>query len=130
MALDAVAISQLTGRSCPLNLLDQVTEMDEEKVTAISNVSFSQSFFQGHFPNNPVMPGVLIIEALSQACQLLLKSQKLDKQLTKIRKAKFREMVKPGDQLIIKVEQKDELVFKAQAYTKDKLACSAEISFN
>lgn len=128
MNLDVVEIKQLTGRKKPL--LDLVTELDSEKLTGLASVSMSESFFQGHFPGNPVMPGVLMIEAMAEGCEVLFKKQELQLKLRKIKKARFREMVKPGSQLIIKIHKIDDFVFKSEAYLKDKLACSAELTFN
>lgn len=94
---------------------------------ALSNISMSQDFFQGHFPNNPVMPGVLIIQAMAEACQLMKCVD--SRQLNKIRKARFREMVRPGDQLKIAVEEKEQQTFLVKAYCNEKVACSAELTF-
>lgn len=132
MILNAADIARLTGRSEPLNLLDCVLEKDSNKLTALTNVTMNEEFFQGHFPSNPVMPGVLIVEALVQACNITLVDNRSALKLSQIKKARFREMVKPGDQLTIKVERKvkDEFIFKTEAYVKDKLACSAELVFS
>ncbi|NRO50502.1 3-hydroxyacyl-ACP dehydratase FabZ [Lactobacillus helveticus] len=132
MILNAVEIGRLTGRSEPLNLLDRVLEKDSNALVALTNVTINEEFFQGHFPGNPVMPGVLIIEALAQGCEILLADSQSTLKLSQIKKARFREMVKPGDQLTIKVKRKleDEFVFKTEAYIQNKLACSAELAFS
>lgn len=132
MILNAADIARLTGCSEPLNLLDCVLEKDSNKLTALTNVTMNEEFFQGHFPSNPVMPGVLIVEALVQAYNITLVDNRSALKLSQIKKARFREMVKPGDQLTIKVERKvkDEFIFKTEAYVKDKLACSAELVFS
>lgn len=128
MTLDAVEIKRLTGRQKPL--LDRVIETNSESLTGVASVTMSESFFQGHFPNNPVMPGVLIIETMAEACEVLFKQDHPTLKLSKIKRARFREMVKPGSQLLIKIHKEDDFVFKSEAYLKDKLACSAELSFS
>ena len=130
MILNAVEIERLTGRSEPLSLVDCVLEKNSNELTALTNVTMNEEFFQGHFPGNPVMPGVLIVEALAQGCEVLLDNDRSALKLSQIKKARFREMVKPGDQLTIKVKRKlkDEFIFKTEAYIQDKLVCSAELS--
>lgn len=125
--LNTVQIQKITGRKADLALLDQVQEQKEDSLVAISSISGSEAFFQGHFPDNPVVPGVLIVETMAQACQVLLDNQDLS--LSQIRKARFREMVRPGDQLVIKVKEKSANVFAAEAYLNEKVACSAELTF-
>ena len=126
MILNAVEIERLTGRSEPLSLVDCVLEKNSNELTALTNVTMNEEFFQGHFPGNPVMPGVLIVEALAQGCEVLLDNDRSALKLSQIKKARFREMVKPGDQLTIKVKRKlkDEFIFKTEAYIQDKLVCS------
>ncbi len=132
MILNAVEIERLTGHSEPLSLVDCVLEKNSNELTALTNVTMNEEFFQGHFPGNPVMPGVLIVEALAQGCEVLLDNDRSALKLSQIKKARFREMVKPGDQLTIKVKRKlkDEFIFKTEAYIQDKLVCSAELSFS
>lgn len=126
--INASEIQKTTGKKAPLNLLDGAQKLTEDSLEAVVNVSFGASFFQGHFPGNPVMPGVLIVEAMTQACQVLTGNSEL--QLSQLKKVRFREMVKPGDQLKIKVSRKGPHDFSAQAYVDTKTACSAEISFS
>lgn len=128
LTLDAVEIKRLTGHQKPL--LDRVDSITETALTGIASVSMSEDFFQGHFPNNPVMPGVLIIETMSEACQVMYKRDNPLLKLSQIKKARFREMVKPGSQLVIKIHKEDDFVFKSEAYLEDKLACSAELIFS
>lgn len=97
----------------PFLLIDRVTEcIAGEKLTALKNVSFNEPYFQGHFPNQPIMPGVLILEALAQATGLLsfstMGEDHQDKlyMLVGIDKARFRGQVVPGDQLILTVTLK------------------------
>lgn len=126
--LDSIQIQKETGRRSSLALLDKVQDESEDSLVAISSISSSEEFFQGHFPGNPVVPGVLIVETMAQACQVMLKNSSLE--LSKIKRARFREMVKPGDQLVIKVKKKADSVFTAQAYLDEKVACSAELTFS
>ena len=100
----------------PFQLLDRVLSWEVEpvkKLTAIKNVTMNEPFFQGHFPNHPVMPGVLILEAMAQASGVLAfvsRSAEENSQglyyLVKIDKARFNKIVTPGDQLILEVIQK------------------------
>lgn len=100
----------------PFLLVDRVISMQREPVkslTAIKNVSINEPFFNGHFPGNPVMPGVLIIEAMAQAAGMLahLDAEQEGRKgelyyLVKIDNARFTRVVLPGDQLLLEVEQK------------------------
>ncbi len=96
----------------PFLLVDRIVEIKEDTLRAIKNVSFNEPFFVGHFPGNPVMPGVLIIEALAQAGGILL-LQKLEGKFTKensvmflggVEKARFKKPVLPGDTLELEVK--------------------------
>lgn len=122
----------------PFLLVDRVIDMNEKRVVAIKNVTGNEEFFQGHFPSKPVMPGVLIIEALAQAGGLLILSNHESRgklaYLAGINEARFRKIVTPGDQLrleveIIKVKARVSLV-KANAFVGDEEAVSAEILFS
>lgn len=94
----------------PLLLIDRVLEIEPKKrIVAIKNVTVNEEFFAGHFPGHPVMPGVLVIEAMAQAGGLLLMHDLPDREtklfyFTTINKAKFRRPVVPGDQLRIEIE--------------------------
>jgi beta-hydroxyacyl-ACP dehydratase FabZ len=102
----------------PFLLIDRVLEMDEKTIRAVKNVTFNEPHFLGHFPEVPVMPGVLIVEAMAQAGGFLLLSQAEDREdklifFTGIDKCRFRKPVVPGDQLIFEVED-DVVVCEAE----------------
>ena len=113
LPLDVMAIQHLLPHRYPFLLVDRVVEFEANKrILGIKNVSINEPFFQGHFPGHPVMPGVLVIEALAQAggilTQLSHQSGTEGKlfYLVKIDNAKFSKMVVPGDQLVLEVELK------------------------
>ena len=110
LPLDVLAIQQLLPHRYPFLLVDRITEFTpNQRVVGIKNVTINEPFFQGHFPGHPVMPGVLVIEALAQTggilTQLSHKSEANGKlfYLVKIDGAKFTRMVVPGDQLSLEV---------------------------
>jgi len=122
----------------PFLLLDKILEIDMEKGTIVGqkNVTINESFFQGHFPDAPIMPGVLILEALAQTGGVLVHlKEKIPKiaVLLNVNNAKFRHPVRPGDVLLLKCEgihfsSKGGRV-KARALVDNKLAVEAEIGF-
>src|SRR5476649_2870044 len=123
----------------PFLLIDRVIEMVEgESLVAIKNVTINEHFFTGHFPNRPVMPGVLIVEALAQAAGVLAyKSTNTSPSdgvlylFAGIDNARFRRIVEPGDQLRLEVKvmraKKDIWKLSGAAYVDGELACSAEL---
>lgn len=122
----------------PFLLIDRVEEIVEgEKIVAIKNVTMNEPFFVGHFPQEPVMPGVLIVEAMAQAGAVAVLSMDQFKGKTAyfggIDKAKFRRKVVPGDTLRIEVEiiklKMNAGIGKGTAYVDGKKACEAEITF-
>ena len=122
----------------PFLLIDRVEEITEgEKIVAIKNVSMNEPFFVGHLPQEPVMPGVLIVEAMAQAGAVAILSMEKFKGKTAyfgaIDKAKFRKKVVPGDTLRIEVEilklKMNAGIGKGTAYVDGKKACEAEITF-
>ncbi len=92
----------------PFLLVDRILEIDEKRAVGIKNVTINEPFFQGHFPVEPVMPGVLVLEAMGQVAAMMLSarpgSENLITFLTGVEKAKFRRPVKPGDQLVTTAE--------------------------
>lgn len=136
--LDASDIMKLIPNRYPMLFMDKVDEMvQDESITVTKNVSINEQFFQGHFPGNPVMPGVLIVESLAQAASILiLKSEKFKGKtayLGEIRNAKFRKVVRPGDVLKLHVTMKKVRrnmgLVDCAAKVGDKTACSCELMF-
>ncbi|MCX7913830.1 MAG: 3-hydroxyacyl-ACP dehydratase FabZ [Thermodesulfovibrionales bacterium] len=106
--IDINEIMGILPHRYPMLLVDRVTELESNvKAVGVKNVTFNEPFFQGHFPGNPIMPGVLIVEALAQVGGILAsKSGAKGKGVyfLSIDKAKFRKPVIPGDQLILEVK--------------------------
>jgi 3-hydroxyacyl-[acyl-carrier-protein] dehydratase len=136
--LDINEIKNTIPHRYPFLLVDKVLEMDEgQRVVGLKNVSANEPFFQGHFPDYPVMPGVLIVEALAQtgAIAMLGKEENRGKIgfLAGIDKCRFKRQVKPGDQLRLEVEitRVKGPVGKGKgiATVDGELACEAEITF-
>lgn len=139
--IDIEAILNLLPHRYPFLLVDRVLEYHLEgppRIRALKNVTMNEPFFQGHFPGHPVMPGVLILEAMAQAagCLAHLARTVADTEeqlfyLVKIDKARFNKVVVPGDQLIFEVEQKRLMrgmgQYKATALVDGKTVSSAEI---
>lgn len=137
--IDNVALRELLPHRYPFLLVDQVLELEPGKtIKAIKNVTCNEPFFNGHFPGFPVMPGVLIIEALAQTSGvLILKSNEAyDPKkdlfyLAGVDNARFKRPVVPGDQLILEAEvmrnKLDLWKFKCTATVRGDIVCSAEI---
>ena len=121
----------------PFLLVDKILSQEENRIVGIKNVTINEPFFQGHFPEYPVMPGVLIIEAMAQTGGILMFSKEENKGkiplFVGIDKARFKKPVRPGDQLTIQVEilkmVKGIGKAKAEAYVDNKLVASAELMF-
>ena len=124
----------------PMLLVDRVLEISEDgkKITGLKNVSANEQFFQGHFPGAPVMPGVLIVEAMAQCSALLGLREMSDEERAKklflfggIDKARFRRPVVPGDQLILECEvlQRRSTTVKMRGVAKvgDKVVAEADL---
>ena len=107
--LDNEAIRRILPHRYPMLLVDRIIEIDEERIVGIKNVTANEPFFSGHFPEFPVMPGVLIVEAMAQVAGILVLRQMEDRDsklvfLASIEEAKFRRPVLPGDQLRIEMK--------------------------
>ena len=120
----------------PFLLIDRVLEMDENTIRAVKNVTFNEPHFLGHFPGAPVMPGVLVVEAMAQAGGFLLLSQVEDRDdkliyFTGIDKCRFRKPVVPGDQLIFEVEvlarRTNFAKIRGRALVDGEVVCEAEM---
>ncbi len=138
MSMDVREIEKYIPHRYPMLLVDKIVEFEEfKRVVAIKNVSANEWFFPGHFPGNPVMPGVLLVEAMAQAAGVLaVKSMKEDKKVTtyfmSIDSAKFRKPVFPGDQLRLEVEvtrtRGTVWKFAGKAYVGDALVAETNIT--
>jgi len=136
--LDIRRIQKILPHRYPFLLVDKVTEVESDvKITGIKNVTFNEQFFQGHFPGTPIMPGVLIIEAMAQISGLLF-AQKLEHTgklalLLSMDNVKLRKTVVPGDQLILTAEvvriRKRTAQCQCKAMVGDSIAAEAQIRF-
>lgn len=137
---DVKEIMKILPHRYPFLLVDRILEIDTDKglILAQKNVTINEEFFQGHFPGAPLMPGVLILEALAQAGGVLvyLRGSEGDPKIAvimNIKNAKFRSPVRPGDVLKLKCEgihfsSKGGRI-KATAFVEDKIAVEAEMGF-
>jgi 3-hydroxyacyl-[acyl-carrier-protein] dehydratase len=138
-SLDINQIKEYLPHRYPLLLVDRVLDWEEGKrITALKNVTINEEFFNGHFPHKPVMPGVLMIEALAQTAALLAfltMGQKPDDNavvyFVGIDGARFKRPVEPGDQLMMEVEilrqSRGIWKFQAKASVGDQLAVEGEL---
>lgn len=138
MLLNQEQIKEIIPHREPFLLVDEVTEMEVGKsITAVKYVREEEYYFQGHFPERKVMPGVLQVEALAQAGAIAVLSMPENKGklafFGSIKEAKFKHQVVPGDTLTLKVHfeklRSRAGTGKAEAYVGDKLACRCEIMF-
>jgi 3-hydroxyacyl-[acyl-carrier-protein] dehydratase len=140
MPVDVTRIQELLPHRYPFLLVDRVLELEpNQRILAVKNVSINEPFFQGHFPGHPVMPGVLVLEALAQAGGLLTQlsatgvdggDEKLF-YLVKIDNARFSRMVVPGDRLMLEVKLKRMIrnmaMYECSASVDGKQVASADI---
>jgi 3-hydroxyacyl-[acyl-carrier-protein] dehydratase len=139
--IEAAEIEKYLPHRYPFLLIDRVLSMEvepEKKLTGIKNVTKNESFFEGHFPGNPVMPGVLMIESMAQAAAMLAN---LDAELqgktgeiyylVKIDNARFSKTVIPGDQLVLEVLQKRIIrrmgLYECQAFVDGRQVASCQL---
>nr|WP_280997605.1 3-hydroxyacyl-ACP dehydratase FabZ [Marinitoga aeolica] len=127
-------IMKILPHRYPFLLVDGVIEITENKIIAYKNVSINEPHFQGHFPDYPIMPGVLIIEGLAQTAGLLLMKDLKENSIPLflgIDKARFKREVRPGDKLIYEIEVIQEKMgmfkLKANAKVENKTVTSAEL---
>jgi len=138
-SVDINKILNLLPHRYPFILVDRVVDFKEfDYLTAIKNVTINEPFFTGHFPGNPIMPGVLMLEALAQASAILSNLSRQPREgheflyfFAGIDKAKFKQIVTPGDQLRLDVkligQKRDFWRMRGEAFVGDKLACSADL---
>ena len=134
---DIAQISNILPHKFPFLFVDKIIELSDNHVVGIKNVTFNEHFFVGHFPGNPVMPGVLQIEALAQTGGILALNNIRDREnydtyFLKIDKVRFKQLVRPGDTLILKLEllspiRRGICEMRAAAYVGNKLATEAEL---
>ncbi len=137
--MEIAEIKEYLPHRYPFLLVDRVLELEpDRRIVAIKNVTINEPFFQGHFPHYPVMPGVLIVEAMAQAAALLSFKSKGDKRdenmvvyLVGVDGARFKRPIVPGDTLILEAEKMLEkrglIKYAVRAKVDDQLACEAEL---
>jgi len=138
IVLDINEIQRILPHRYPFLLIDRVVDLTrKQRIVALKNVSINEPYFAGHFPGFPIMPGVLMIEAIAQTGGALLLTEIPDRDsklmvFTGIEKARFRRPVVPGDQLRIEVEvlawRQNAVRMQGMAYVGSKLACEAILS--
>jgi UDP-3-O-[3-hydroxymyristoyl] N-acetylglucosamine deacetylase/3-hydroxyacyl-[acyl-carrier-protein] dehydratase len=107
--MDIIEIQKRLPHRYPFLLVDKILKIEENSIIGLKNVTYNEAFFAGHFPNEPLMPGVLIVEAMAQVGGLLVLNSVSDPEnyatyFLKIEQVRFKKMVKPGDTLIFKLE--------------------------
>lgn len=135
--LDVNEIMKLLPHRYPFLLVDRVIEVDPgKKIVGLKNVTINEPFFPGHFPGHPVMPGVLIVEAMAQVAAILVYSSSEDNKgkityFVGIDNTKFRKPVVPGDQLRLELEvigcRRGIYTFSGKAYVDGKLVTESEL---
>lgn len=134
--IDVNGIKKLLPHRYPFLLIDKIIEMDQKHCVAVKNVTVNEPFFTGHFPQEPVMPGVLQVEAMAQAAGVLVLNyledpDKYSTYFLKIDNVKFRQKVVPGNTLLMNVSLMTEIrrgcaLVKGYSFVGEKIVCEAE----
>jgi len=133
---DLAYIEKKLPHRYPFLLLDKIIELSDTHIVGIKNVTFNEWFFQGHFPGNPIMPGVLQVEALAQCGGILAMNMSpeglYDTYFLKIDNCKFKQMVKPGDTMLLKMELSTPIrrgicEMKGTVYVGNKICTEADL---
>ena len=136
-AMDIRRLFRLMPHRYPMLLVDRVLEMNEQRIVGVKNVTINEPFFQGHYPTTPIMPGVLIVEAMAQLSGILI-TQTLEHTgklpvLLSLDRVKLRKPVTPGDQLIMEAEAvrvRSRIAhMRCRSYVGEELAAEAEVKF-
>ena len=119
--MDIQAIREILPHRYPMLLVDRIEELEEERIVGIKNVTVNEPFFSGHFPDFPVMPSVLIVEAMAQVAGVLVLNSISDRKtklvlLASVEQAKFGKPVRPGDQLRIEMKLSNRKTTIAKMY--------------
>ena len=137
--LDINEISKILKQRYPFLMVDRITDYDDTHITGYKNVTINEAFFQGHFPGDPIMPGVMILESMGQVASVMV-GLKLGKEgegkiafFAGADKVRFRKPVKPGDKLVTKVELLKQRSIsgkaKIESYVDDEIVAEAEFLF-
>lgn len=133
---DVLKIMELIPHRYPFLMVDRILSVEKEKIIGIKNVTINEPFFQGHFPDHPIMPGVLIVEGMAQCAGVLMLRLFDDPQskvvyFASIDKVKFRKPVVPGDQIKYQIDISrfggKICKFKGTSYVDDQIVCEAEM---
>ncbi|MBQ6774603.1 MAG: 3-hydroxyacyl-ACP dehydratase FabZ [Synergistaceae bacterium] len=137
--LDILEVMKILKQRYPFLMVDRITDYDDSHVTGYKNVTINEPFFQGHFPGDPVMPGVMILESMGQVASILVGLRLGEEGLDKIAflagadNVRFRKPVRPGDKLVTKAEltrvRGSSGKAKVTGYVDDKVVAEGEFMF-
>lgn len=135
---DTMKIASMLPHRYPFLMVDKIIELTEDYIVGVKNVTFNEGFFQGHFPNNPLFPGVLQMEALAQvgglhALSFVDNPSDWDTYFVKMDDVKFKSKVVPGDTLILKMERtapmrRGLIMMRARAYVAGKIVSQGDLT--